>query len=121
MFIPVPSALGYLQAGTLRALGVTATARVDVLPDVPPIGEAVPGYEAISFTGLGAPAQTPAEIVALLNNQVNAALADPTFTARVRDLGMQPFTGSPAEFSKFIAGETEKWGKVIRAAGIKVE
>jgi len=121
MFIPVPSALGYVKAGTLRALGVTATSRVDVFPDVPPIGESVPGYEAISFTGLGAPAQTPAEIVALLNKQVNAALADPTFTARVRELGMQPFAGSPAEFGKFIADETEKWGKVIRTAGIKVE
>jgi tripartite-type tricarboxylate transporter receptor subunit TctC len=121
MFIPVPSALGYVKAGTLRALGVTATARVDVLPDVPPIGESVPGYEATSFTGIGAPAQTPVEIIALLNRSVNAALADPAFTVRVRELGMQPFAGSPAEFSKFIADETEKWGKVIRAAGIKVE
>jgi tripartite-type tricarboxylate transporter receptor subunit TctC len=121
MFIPVPSALGYIRAGTLRGLGVTATRRVDVLPDVPPIGDSVPGYEAISFTGLGAPVQTPAETVALLNTHVNAALADPTFTARVRDLGMQPFAGSPAQFAKFIAEETEKWGKVIGAAGIKVE
>jgi tripartite-type tricarboxylate transporter receptor subunit TctC len=80
-----------------------------------------PGYEATSFTGIGAPAQTPAEIVTLLNSHVNAALADSTFTARVRELGMQPFANSPAEFSRFIADETEKWGKVIRAAGIKVE
>jgi tripartite-type tricarboxylate transporter receptor subunit TctC len=121
MFIPVPSALGYVKAGTLRRLGVTATVPVDVLPEVPPIGEAVPGYEAISFTGIGAPAQTPADVIALLNSHVNAALADPTFTARVRELGMQPFAGSPAAFAKFIAEETEKWSKVIRTAGIKAE
>jgi tripartite-type tricarboxylate transporter receptor subunit TctC len=121
MFIPVATAIGYVKAGTLRALGVTATERVDVLPDVPPIAESVPGYEATSFTGLGAPAGTPAEIIATLNGQVNAALADPTFKTRIADLGMQPFANSPAEFGKFIAGYTEKWAKVIHAAGIKAE
>src|SRR5262249_20617023 len=121
MFIPVPSALGYVKAGTFRALGGAAAGRGGVLADVPPVGETVPGCEADSVSGIGAPAQTPAELVALLNSHVNAALADPTFTARVRELGMQPFANSPAEFSKFIADETEKWGKVIRAAGIKVE
>jgi tripartite-type tricarboxylate transporter receptor subunit TctC len=121
MFIPVATAIGYVRAGTLRALGVTATARVDVLPDVPAIAEFLPGYEATNFTGIGAPAHTPPEIIAVLNSHVNAALADPTFKARVRDLGMQPFASSAAEFGKFIADETEKWGKVIRAAGIKAE
>ena len=119
MFIPVATAIGYVRAGTLRPLGVTAPTRVDVLPDVPAIGESVPGYEATSFTGIGAPAHTPVEIIALLNSHVNAALADPTFKTRARDLGMQPFASSPAVFGKFIADETEKWGKVIRAANIK--
>jgi tripartite-type tricarboxylate transporter receptor subunit TctC len=121
MFIPVSSAVGYLKAGTLRALGVTATARVDVLPDVPPIGESVPGYEATGWVGIGAPANTPPEIVTILNSHVNAALADPTFKTRLAALGVKPFASSPAEFGKFIAGYTEKWAKVIRAAGIKAE
>jgi tripartite-type tricarboxylate transporter receptor subunit TctC len=121
MFIPVPSAVGYLKAGTLRALGVTAMARVDVLPDVPPIGESVPGYEATGWEGIGAPANTPPEIVTMLNSHVNAALADPTFKTRLAALGVKPFASSPAEFGKFIAGYTEKWAKVIRAAGIKAE
>ena len=121
MFIPVATAIGYVKAGTLRALGVTATTRVDALPDVPAIGEFVPGYEATNWTGLGAPASTPAAIIATLNSGVNAALADPTFKARIADLGMQPFANSPAEFGKFIAEYTEKWAKVIRAAGIKAE
>jgi tripartite-type tricarboxylate transporter receptor subunit TctC len=121
MFIPVATAIGYVKAGTLRALAVTATTRVDVLPDVPAISEFVPGYEATNWTGLGAPASTPPAIIATLNSEVNAALADSTFKARIADLGMQPFASSPAEFGKFIADYTEKWGKVIRAAGIKAE
>jgi tripartite-type tricarboxylate transporter receptor subunit TctC len=121
MFIPVATAVGYVKAGTLRPLGVTAAGRIGVLPDVPAISEFVPGYEAISFTGIGAPANTPAEIVAALNKEVNAALADPTFKTRIADLGMEPFATSPAEFGKFIAAYSEKWGKVIRNAGIKAE
>jgi tripartite-type tricarboxylate transporter receptor subunit TctC len=121
MFIPVATAIGYIKAGTLRALGVTAAERLDVLPDVPAIAEAVPGYEATGWTGIGAPAQTPPEIIAVLNSQVNAALADATFKTRVGDLGMQPFASSPAEFGTFIAAYTEKWAKVIRTAGIKAE
>jgi tripartite-type tricarboxylate transporter receptor subunit TctC len=121
MFIPAATAIGYVKAGTLRALGVTSPTRLDVLPDVPAISDSVPGYEAISWTGLGAPASTPAEIIATVNREVNAALADATFKARLADLGMQPFAGSPAEFAKFIADYTDKWGKVIRAAGIKAE
>jgi tripartite-type tricarboxylate transporter receptor subunit TctC len=121
MFIPVATAIGYLKAGTLRALGVTAATRVGVLPDVPSIGESVPGYEASGWVGIGAPASTPAEIVAILNTEVNAALADPTFKARLIDLGLKPFASSPGEFAKLIAEYTEKWTKVIRTAGIKAE
>jgi tripartite-type tricarboxylate transporter receptor subunit TctC len=121
MFIPVATAVGYVKAGTLHPLGVTATVRVDVLPDVPAISEFVRGYEATDWTGIGAPASTPPEIIAILNKQVNAALADPVFEARIADLGMRPFASSPAEFGKFIADYTEKWAKVIRAAGIKAE
>jgi tripartite-type tricarboxylate transporter receptor subunit TctC len=121
IFIPVATAIGYIQAGTLRALGVTAGQSLDVLPDVPPIAQSVPGYEATGWTGIGAPAQTPPEVISVLNSQVNAALADPAFKTRVGDLGMQPFVSSPAEFGKFIAEYTEKWAKVIRDAGIKAE
>jgi tripartite-type tricarboxylate transporter receptor subunit TctC len=91
------------------------------LPDVPAIAESVPEYEATGWTGIGGPAHTPLEIIAALNGQVNAALANPAFKARVGDLGMEPFSTSPGEFREFIAGYTEKWAKVIRAAGIKAE
>jgi tripartite-type tricarboxylate transporter receptor subunit TctC len=121
MFDVVISSIGHIRAGKLRPLGVTTTARLDVLPDVPPISDFLPGYDASSWDGIGAPANTPPEIVGILNKQVNAALADPTFKARLADLGAEPFAGSPAEFGKFIVDYTEKWGKVIRAAGIKAE
>jgi tripartite-type tricarboxylate transporter receptor subunit TctC len=119
MFDVVISSIGHLRAGKLRALGVTTAKRLDQLPDVPPIGDFVAGYEASTWDGIGAPANTPPEIIAILNKQVNAALADPTFKARLVDLGAEPFASSPAEFSKFIVEFTEKWGKVIRAAHIK--
>ena len=121
MFDVVISSIGHIRAGKLRPLGVTTAARLEVLPDVPPIGDFLPGYEANSWDGIGAPANTAPEIVGILNKQVNAALADPTFKARLADLGAEPFAGSPAEFGKFIVDYTEKWGKVIRAAGIKAE
>jgi tripartite-type tricarboxylate transporter receptor subunit TctC len=121
MFDVVISSIGHIRAGKLRPLGVTTATRLEVLPDVPPIGDFLPGYEASSWDGIGAPANTPPEIIAILNKQVNAALADPTFKARLADLGAEPFPGSPAEFGKFIVDYTEKWGKVIRAAGIKAE
>jgi tripartite-type tricarboxylate transporter receptor subunit TctC len=121
MFDPVASSIGYIRGGKLRPLGVTTAARVDVLPDVPPIGDAVPGYEASGWDGIGAPANTPPEIVSILNKEVNAALADATFKARLADLGADPFANSPAEFGKFIGEYIEKWGKVIRAANIKAE
>jgi tripartite-type tricarboxylate transporter receptor subunit TctC len=121
MFLPVASAIGYIRAGTLRPLGVTTTTRIDVLPDVPAIGDFVPGYEATNWEGIGAPANTPPEIIAILNKQVNAALADTTFKARLANLGGEPFASSPAGFGKFIVDYTEKWGKVIREVGIKAE
>jgi tripartite-type tricarboxylate transporter receptor subunit TctC len=121
MFDVVISSIGHIRAGKLRPLGVTTTTRLEVLPDVPPISDFLPGYEASSWDGIGAPANTPLEIVGILNKQVNAALADPTFKARLADLGAEPFAGSPAEFGKFIVDYTEKWGKMIRAAGIKAE
>jgi len=121
MFDVVISSIGHIRAGKLRPLGVTTTARLEVLPDVPPISDFLPGYEASSWDGIGAPANTPPEIVGILNKEVNAALADPTFKARLADLGAEPFAGSPAELGKFIVDYTEKWGKVIRAAGIKAE
>ena len=121
MFDPIPSSIGYIQAGKLRPLGVTSVARADVLPEVPPIGDSVPGYAASGWQGIGAPANTPVEILDKLHDAINAALADPTIKARFAELGAPVFVSSRAEFGKFIVEETEKWGKVIRAAGIKTE
>jgi len=121
MFDPVPTALGNIRAGKLRALGVTTATRKAVLPDVPAIGEFVPGYEGVGWQGLGAPAATPPQIIALLNGEVNAALADPAFKARLAAFGSEPLAMSPAEFGKFIADYTAKWAKVIHAANIKAE
>jgi tripartite-type tricarboxylate transporter receptor subunit TctC len=121
MFDPIPTALGSIKAGKLLALGVTTPKRKDVLPDVPAIGEFVAGYEGVGWEGIGGPANTPANVVAIINKEVNAALADPAFTVRLAELGSEPFATSPAEFGKFIAGYTDKWGKVIRAANIKAE
>jgi tripartite-type tricarboxylate transporter receptor subunit TctC len=121
MFDPVVSSIGYIRAGKLRPLGVTTATRLDILPDVPPIGDFVPGYEGSGWQGIGAPANTPPEIISILNREVNAALADATFKARLVDLGAEPFANSPAEFGKFIADYTEKWRKLIRTSGIKVE
>ena len=121
IFFSVAATIDYIRSGKVRPLGVTTTRRVGVLTDVPIIGKFVPGYEGGGWVGIGAPANTPPEIIAILSNQVNVALADPTFKARLVDLGMEPFANSPAEFGKFIADYTEKWGKVIRAANIKPE
>jgi tripartite-type tricarboxylate transporter receptor subunit TctC len=120
-FSPIPLSLGYIRGGKLRALAVTSTARSPALPDVPTVGEFVPGYEAIAIDGLGAPKGTPADIVALLNKTVNAALADPTIKSRLEGLGGIPNPMSSAQFTKFIAAETEKWAKVIKFADIKME
>jgi tripartite-type tricarboxylate transporter receptor subunit TctC len=121
IFLPVATAIEQIGAGQLRALGVTSAARVDVLPGVPAIGDTVPGYEAVAWTGLGAPANTPPEVVATLNQHVNAALADAAFKAKLAKLGLEPFASTPAELGKFIADNIEKWSKVIRTAGIKAE
>jgi len=118
-FGPMPASIEYIKTGKLRALAVTAAARAEALPDLPTVGEFMPGYEASSWNGVGAPKNTPVEIVAKLNTEINAALADPKMKASVADLGSIVFPGSPTEFATFIAAETEKWAKVIRFAGIK--
>jgi tripartite-type tricarboxylate transporter receptor subunit TctC len=121
IFGTTPTSIGYIRAGTLRALAVTTATRSKALPDIPTMGEFVPNYEASAVWGLGAPRNTPTEIIDKLNKEVNAALDDPKMKARLADLGGTPLPGSPAEFGKLIAEETEKWGKVIRAANIKPE
>ena len=109
----------YMKAGKLRALAITTATRSAALPDIPTVGEFIPGYEASSIFGLGAPKNTPAEIIDTLNKQINAGLADPKIRARLADLDGMALLGSPADFSKLLVSETEKWGKVIRAANIK--
>jgi tripartite-type tricarboxylate transporter receptor subunit TctC len=121
MFSDMPSSIEYIRAGKLRALVVTTATRSEALPDIPTVGEFVPGFEASGWNGVGVPKNTPVEIVDKLNKEINAALADPKIKARLADLGGIPVSSSPADFSKFIADETEKWGKVIRAANIKPE
>ena len=121
MFGVVPSSLGYIREGKLRALAVTTAKRLEVLPNVPAMEEFLPGYEASGWYGIAAPKATPAEIVEKLNQEINAAFADPKMKERLADLGCLVFAGSPADFGIFIAGETEKWAKVIRTAGIKAE
>jgi tripartite-type tricarboxylate transporter receptor subunit TctC len=115
------SSLEYVRTGKLRALAVTIERRLDALPDIPTVGEFVPGYEASNWYGLGAPKNTPAEIVARLNKEINAGLADPKLRARLADLGGTVLAGSPADFGKLIADETEKWGKVVKFVGIKAD
>ena len=110
-----------IRSGKLRRLAVTTATRMEVLPDVPTLSDFVPGYEASAWEGVGAPKDTPAEIIDKLNVEINAAFADPSFKARLADLGVEAFPGSPAEFDKFIVEYTEKWAKVIRAANIKAE
>jgi len=118
-FGPLLSSIGYVRAGNLRALAVTTTTRSPVLPDIPALSETLPGYEASTWYGIGAPKNTPAEIIKRLNTQVNASLADANFQARLANLGATVLPGSPADFAKLIADETMKWGKVILAANIK--
>jgi tripartite-type tricarboxylate transporter receptor subunit TctC len=121
MFASMPSAIEYVRAGNLRALAVTSPSRSDALPDIPAVGEFVPGYEAISWNGIGAPNKTPPEIVERLNKETNAAIADPKLKARFADLGAEPLSMTSREFARFIVEETEKWGKVVKSAGIKAE
>jgi len=121
MFDVMTQSIAHIRTGELRALAVTTATRSASLPDVPSVAEFVPGYEASSWTGVGAPKNTPAEIVARLNAEINAGLADPGIKARFAELGSTMFQGSPAEFGEFIAAEAAKWAKVIRAAGIRPE
>ena len=119
MFVTTVSSIEYIRSGKLRALAVTAATRSDALPDIPTVGEFVAGYEASAWLGIGAPKATPVEIVDKLNKEINAALADRNMKARIADLGGTVLTGSPADFGKLVADDTEKWGKVVRAANIK--
>ncbi|MGD0024897.1 MAG: tripartite tricarboxylate transporter substrate binding protein [Xanthobacteraceae bacterium] len=121
MFDTIPASLEFIRAGKLRPLGVSTATRLEVLPDVPPVGDSVPGYEASAWQGVGAPKSTPAEIVDKLNKEINAGLADAKIKARFAELGAVPIPMTPAEFAKFIADETEKFAKVIKFAGIKPE
>ena len=120
-FDTLPATIEYIRSGKLRALAVTTATRSEALPEVPTLEEFVPGYEASQFQGLVAPKNTLADIVDKLNREINAGLADPKLKARFADLGLTVFPGSPADFGKLIADETEKWAKVIRAANIKPE
>jgi tripartite-type tricarboxylate transporter receptor subunit TctC len=118
-FATTIASIEHIRAGQLRPLGVTTLKRSDVLPNIPSISEFVPGYETSSWFGIAAPAGTPADIIEILNRETNAGLADPAIKARLADMGCMVLTGSAADFGKLIADETEKWGKVIRDAGIK--
>jgi len=121
MFVAITSSIEYIKAGRLRALGVTTTTRSQALPDVPTIADFVPGYEDSNWWGFGAPKATPAAIVDKLNQETNAALADPRIKARLAELGGNVLAGSPVDFGKLIAAETEKWAKVVKFGGIKPE
>jgi tripartite-type tricarboxylate transporter receptor subunit TctC len=116
MFPTIPSSIQYVRAGKLHALAVTTTMRSDAFPEIPTIGDFVPGYESSAWLGLGTPKSTPAEIIDKLNREINAGLADPKIKIRLADLGGMVLPGSPADFGKFIAAEIEKWAKVIRSA-----
>ena len=120
-FGPIASSLGYIRSGQLRALAVTSAALAQVLPDVPTVAETLPGYDASSWYGIGSTAGTPPDVVETLNGEINAALADPATKARLLDLGVEPMPMTPAAFGKFMAEETDKWGKVVKFANLKVE
>jgi tripartite-type tricarboxylate transporter receptor subunit TctC len=120
-FGPLSAAVVFIRSGQLRALGVTSATRAETLPEIPTIGEFVPGYEASGWFGLGAPRSTPTAIIERLNHEINAGLAEPQMKMQLADLGGTAFVGSPGDFGKFIADETEKWSKVVKFAGIKPE
>src|SRR6516225_9588125 len=121
VFCTIPSAIQYINAGSLRAIAVTSATRLQSMPEIPTVGETVPGFESAQWYGMGAPAGTPAAIVATLNKEINAALADAKIKARIEELGGTPLSMSPEEFGNFLAHETEKMGTVIKAAGISVK
>jgi tripartite-type tricarboxylate transporter receptor subunit TctC len=120
-FVPTPASIEYIKAGRLRALAVTTAMRSEALPDIPTVGEFVPGYEASGWSGFGSPKSTPTEVIDKLNREINTALADPKIKAQLADLGSTVLAGSPADFSKLIADEAEKWAKLIPTANIKAE
>jgi tripartite-type tricarboxylate transporter receptor subunit TctC len=120
-FGAAPASIEYIRSGRLRALGVTTATRSEAVPDVPTVGEFVPGYEASAWYGVGAPRSTPPEIIDKLNREIGAALADPRIKARLADQGSTVLAGSPADFGKLIAEETEKWRKVVKFSGMKPE
>jgi len=119
MFGTMPASIEHVRAGKLRPLAVTSARRSELLPDLPTVGDFVPGYETSAWQGVGAPKATPVDIIDKLNREINAALADPKIKSRVADMGGTVLAGSPADFGKFIADETEKWGKVVKFSGAK--
>jgi tripartite-type tricarboxylate transporter receptor subunit TctC len=119
MFDNLSSSIEHIRSGRLRALAVTTAARSKALPEIPTVGEFVPGYEASAWQGFGAPRNTPPEIIDKLNNEINAALADPKIRARLSDFGGETLAGSATDFGRLIADETEKWGKVVKFSGAK--
>jgi tripartite-type tricarboxylate transporter receptor subunit TctC len=121
IFVSMPASIEYIRAGKVRALAVTTATRSAELPDIPTVAEFVPGYEASNWLGVGAPKATPVNIVEKLNKEINAGLADPKIKARLADLGGDALALSPADFGKLIGDETEKWGKVVKALGIKAD
>jgi tripartite-type tricarboxylate transporter receptor subunit TctC len=121
LFGNLPSSVEYLRAGKLRPLAVTTSMRSEALPEIPTVGDFVPGYEASIWYGIGAPKSTPSDIVDKLNREINLGLVDPKMKARFADLGATVLSRSPAEFGRFIAEETEKWGKVVKSSGMKPE
>jgi tripartite-type tricarboxylate transporter receptor subunit TctC len=118
-FDPLPASIEYIKSGKLQALALTTATRSEALPDLPTVGEFVPGYEASAWNGICVPTNTPVEIIEKLNKTVNAGLADPKLKAQLADLGATTLAGSPSDFGKLIGDETEKWGTVIRTANIK--
>jgi tripartite-type tricarboxylate transporter receptor subunit TctC len=120
-FSAMPEPIEYIKTGKLRALAVTTATRAAALPDIPSLGDLIPGYETSAWQGIGAPKNTPTEIIDKLNREINAALADASFKARLADFGSTGIAGSPADFGKLVADDTEKWRKVIRAANIKAQ
>ena len=121
IFNPLPETIGNIRTSKLRALAVTTGARSHALPNIPPLGDFLPNYEASSWYGIGAPKNTPTEIINRINKEVNASLADPKLSNRLSDMGGMLLPGSPADFGKLVSDETAKWGKVVRAANIKAD
>jgi tripartite-type tricarboxylate transporter receptor subunit TctC len=121
IFATTPGTTEFVRSGRLRALGVTTAQRTDALPEVPPIADFVPGYEMSQWYGIAAPRGTPSEIIDRLNHEINAAFADPRMKARLTDVGGTVLPGTPEDFQKFVAGEVEKWAKVVKFAGLKAE